>query len=56
MAYDRTKEQTLVISKAHHTMVKIMAEYDKRKLKNELELLIEQAYAQHSSKITNKPS
>lgn len=51
MAYDRTKEQTIVISKRHHEMLKKMADLEQRKLKNMTEIVIERAYT-----ITNIPS
>lgn len=56
MAYDRTKEQTIVISKEHHEMLKKMAEDDKRKIKNTTELVIEEAYTRYFTVGTNKAS
>lgn len=55
MAYDRTKEATIVIDRQHHEMLKKMADADKRKLKNTTELVIEQAYT-HFFGDTNKTS
>lgn len=46
MAYNRELEQTVVISKEHHTMIKELANKDQRKIKNKLELIIQQAYNQ----------
>lgn len=56
MAYDRTKEATIVVDKKHHEMLKKMAEDDKRKLKNTTELVIEEAYARYFAIDTNKTS
>lgn len=41
MAYDPSKEQTVVIGKEYHTMLKAIAEIQKRNLRTTLELLIE---------------
>lgn len=48
MAYDPNKEQTIVISKEHHAMLKSMAEEQKRNLRTTTELVIEQAYESNS--------
>lgn len=44
MAYDRTREQTIVIGKEFHEMLKNLAEQEDRKLRKTLELIIEKAY------------
>lgn len=56
MAYDRTKEQTIVISKDHHTMLKKMADFDGRKLRKETEIVIENAFESAFSNSTKKTS
>lgn len=45
MAYDPSKEQTVVIGKPQHALLKTMAEDQKRSLRTTLELLIEKAHA-----------
>lgn len=56
MAYNRTLEQTIVISKPQHDKLKKLAEADKRTLKSYTDLLIDQTYAQAFRKSTNKAS
>lgn len=48
MAYDPTKEQTVVIGKEQHSLLKAIAERQKRNLRTTLELLIEKEHAQDS--------
>lgn len=56
MAYDRTKEQTIVISKEHHDKLKNVAEHDRRKLRTTVELAIDNLHTQVFSKSTKKAS
>lgn len=49
MAYDPNKEQTIVISKEHHSMLKTIAENQKRNLRTTAELVIEEAYEKTTS-------
>lgn len=53
MAYDPTKEQTIVISKAAHTKLSKLAKQDKRTLRAYTDMLIEDTYAQLMT-VTNK--
>lgn len=52
MAYDPTKEQTIVISKEAHTKLSKLAKADKRTLRAYTDLLIEQTYTQATNKVT----
>lgn len=45
MAYDRTIEQTIVISKKHHSMLKDLSKKEMRTLRTTTELIIENAHA-----------
>lgn len=44
MAYDPSKEQTIVISKEAHTKLTMLAKHDKRTLRAYTDLLIEETY------------
>lgn len=55
MAYDIKTEATIVIGRPYHTMLTEIAASEKRKLKDTLELLIEQKHKE-VSKNTNKTS
>lgn len=52
MAYDSTKEATIVVGREYHDMLKKMAKADRRGLRDTTELVIEQVYQTYTKENT----